>query len=69
MLGNIIFSVVEFGKFSVGGCGGQPLHSKSILKAESQMARPREHVHAPFLPQTVVLVGNLGFQSITDHYG
>ena len=39
ILGNIIFSVVEFGKISVGGCGGQPLHSKSILKVVSQMVR------------------------------
>ena len=65
----MIFSVVEFGTISVGGCGGQPLHAKSILKAESQMARPKEYVHAPFLLQVVVLVGIVGFQSITNHYG
>ena len=68
-LAKIIDSVVKFGTISVGGCGGQPLCSKSILKVVSQMAKPREHIHAPFLTQMTVLVGNLGFQSMTDHYG
>ena len=68
-LAKIIDSVVKFGTISVGGCGGQPLCSKSILKVVSQMAKPREHIHAPFLTQMTVLVGNLGFQSMTNHYG
>ena len=68
-LGKIIDSVVEFGTISVGCCGGQALCSKSILKVVSQMAKPREHIHAPFLTQMTVLVGNLGFQSMTNHYG
>ena len=29
---------IEFRIISVGGCGGQPLHSKSISKSVSQMA-------------------------------
>ena len=53
---------------NVGGCGGQSLHSKFILKVKIQMANPNEHFHAPFLTQMTVLVGNLGFQSMTDHY-
>ena len=54
---------------NIGGCGGQPLCSKSILKVVSQMAKPKQHIHAVFLTQMTVLVGNLGFQSMTDHYG
>ena len=38
-LAKIIDSVVKFGTISVGGCGGQPLCSKSILKVVSQMVR------------------------------
>ena len=68
-LAKIIDSVVKFGTISVGGCGGQPLCSKSIVKVVSQMAKPKQHIHAAFLTQMTVLVGNLGFQSMTDHYG
>ena len=32
------------------------------------MAKPREHVHVQFLTKMIVLVGNLDFQSITNHY-
>ena len=32
------------------------------------MALPKETAHAPFLTQMTVLVGNLGFQSMTNHY-
>ena len=32
------------------------------------MANPNAHIHVPFLNQMTVLVGNLGFQSMTDHY-
>ena len=32
------------------------------------MANPNAHIHVPFLTQMTVLVGNLGFQSMTDHY-
>ena len=32
------------------------------------MAIPKEHAHAPFLTQMTVLVGNLSFQSVTNHY-
>ena len=32
------------------------------------MAAPKEHAHAPFLTQMTVLVGNLSFQSVTNHY-
>ena len=53
---------------NVGGYGGQPLRSKSILKVKKQMAAPKEHAHAPFLTQMTVLVGNLSFQSMTNHY-
>ena len=53
---------------NVGGCGGQPLSSKSILKVKKQMAAPKEHAHAPFLTQMTVLVGNLSFQSVTNHF-
>ena len=35
---------------------------------KSQMAKPNGHIHVPFLTQMTVLVGNLGFQSMTDHY-
>ena len=54
-----------FETISIGGCGGQPLCSKSILKVVSQMAKPTEHIHAPFLTQMTVLVRNLGFQNMT----
>ena len=53
---------------NAGGCGGQSLNSKFILKVKSQMANPNAHIHVPFLTQMTVLVGNLGFQSMTDHY-
>ena len=33
------------------------------------MAKPKQHIHAVFLTQMTVLVGNLGFQSMTNHYG
>ena len=29
---------------------------------------PKEHEHVPFLTQMIVLVSNLGFQSISEHY-
>ena len=32
------------------------------------MAIPKEHEHVPFLTQMIVLVSNLGFQSISEHY-
>ena len=35
---------------------------------KSQMAKPNGHIHVPFLTQMTVLVGNIGFQSISDHY-
>ena len=52
----------------VGGCGGQPLSSKSILKVKNQNPLPNEHVHAPFVTQIKVLGGNLGLQSWSKHY-
>ena len=33
-----------------------------------QMANPNAHTNVPFLTQMTVLVGNLGFQSMTDQY-
>ena len=51
---------------NVGGCGNQPLDSKFILKVKSQMANPNAHIHVLFLTQMIVLVGNLGFRSITN---
>ena len=53
---------------NVGGCGCQPLDSKFILKVKSQMANPNAHIHVQFLTQMTVLVGNIGFQSMTDQY-
>ena len=41
---------------NVGGCGGQPPSSKSILKVKKQMALPKEHAHTPFLTQITLLV-------------
>ena len=32
------------------------------------MAIPKEHEHVPFLTQMILLVSNLGFQSISEHY-
>ena len=32
-----------------GGCVGQPLSSKSILKVKTQMCKPKEHAHIMFL--------------------
>ena len=32
------------------------------------MANPNAHIHVQFLTQMTVLVGNLGFQSMTDQY-
>ena len=52
---------------NVGGCGGQPLSSKFILKVKKQMSIPKEHVHITFLTPWIVFVGILGFQSITLH--
>ena len=54
---------------NVGGCGCQPLDLKFILKVNSQMGNPNEHINGPFLTQMTVLVENLGFQSITNQYG
>ena len=34
---------------NVGGCRGQPLGSKTILKVKTQMLRPKEHAHIMFL--------------------
>ena len=53
---------------NVGGCGGQPPSSKSILKVKNQNPLPNEHVHAPFVTQIKVLGGNLGLQSWSNHY-
>ena len=50
---------------NVGGCGGQPLSSKFILKVKTRMAIPKEHVHITFLTPWIVFVGFLGFQSMT----
>ena len=33
----------------VGGCGGQPLRSKSILKVKTQIPIPKEHAQITFL--------------------
>ena len=52
----------------IGGCGGYPLSSKSILKVKKQMPLPKEHGHVPFLTKMAVLVGNLGLQSMSKHY-
>ena len=32
-----------------GGCVGQPLSSKSILKVKTQMSKPKEHAQITFL--------------------
>ena len=53
---------------NVGGCGGQPLSSKFILKVKKQNPIPKEHVHITFLTPWIVFVGNLGFQSLSRHY-
>ena len=53
---------------NVGGCWGQPLSSKFILKVKKQMTLPIEHVHTTFLTPRMVFVGILGFQSLTKHY-
>ena len=34
---------------NVGGCGGQPLSSKSILRVKTQISLPKEHAQIPFL--------------------
>ena len=52
----------------IGGCGGYPLSSKSILKVKKQMPLPEEHAHVPFLTKMAVLVSNLGLQSMSKHY-
>ena len=52
---------------NVGGCGGQPVSSKFILKVKQQMSIPKEHVHITFLTTWIVFVGILGFQTITIH--
>ena len=43
----------------IGGCGGYPLSSISILNVKKQIPLPEEHVHVPCLSQTTVLVGNI----------
>ena len=53
---------------NVGGCGGQPLSSKFILKVKKQNPLPKEHVHITFLTPWIVFVGILGFQSLSRHY-
>ena len=53
---------------NVGGCGGQPLSSKFILKVKKQNPLPKEHVHITFLTPWIVFVGILGFQSRSKHY-
>ena len=34
---------------NVGGCGGQPLSSKSILRVKTQISLPKEPAQIPFL--------------------
>ena len=34
---------------TVGGCGGQPLSSKCILKVKTQMPIPKEHAQITFM--------------------
>ena len=34
---------------NVGGCGGQPLSSKCILKVKTQMPIPKEHAQITFM--------------------
>ena len=53
---------------NVGGCGGQPLSSKFILKVKKQNPLPKQHVHITFLTPWIVFVGILGFQSLSRHY-
>ena len=55
--------------YNVRVCAGYPRNSKTILEVKKQTALPKEHAHAPFLAQITVLVGNFGFQSMTEHYG
>ena len=54
---------------NAGGCGGQSLNSKFILKVKIQMANPNAPIHVPHLTQMTVLVGHLGFRSISNQYG
>ena len=54
-LAKIIDSVVKFGTISVGGCGGQPLCSKSILKVASQMVRLCDYASVFFLTYILVI--------------
>ena len=53
---------------NVGGCGGQPLSSKFILKVKKQNPLPKEHVHIMFQPPWIVFVGILSFHSLSRHY-
>ena len=39
---------------NVGGCGGQPLSSKSILKVKTQIIKFKEHANFTFLTPRIV---------------
>ena len=39
---------------NVGGCGGRPLSSKSILKVKTQISKPKEHAQITFLTPWIV---------------
>ena len=53
---------------NVGGCGGQPLSLKFILKVKTQIPIPKGHAHIRIVTPWIVFVGILGFQSLTKHY-
>ena len=61
----IINPVVEFGIFSVGGCGGQTLHSKFILKVVSQMVGFCEYATVLF---SYLHIGFLTFLALLKIY-
>ena len=42
------FVILVLSLQNVGGCGGQPLSLKSILKVKTQIPKPKEHAQIPF---------------------
>ena len=55
----------DFENISIGGCGGQPLYSKSILKVITQMVGCHDNATALF---SYLPIGFLTFLALLKNY-
>ena len=54
VLNHVFFVILVLLLLNVGGCGGQPLSSKSIPKVKTQISIPQEHAQITFLTPWIV---------------